>query len=119
NSTGFQRRAIHEDRIELNVPVSIEMRSHTRVEYRLILELDNRVLTRIQRRTAFFKNAPAPVESALHSILTDCFEFGRDVPRAAVDHKGDTVHEKSIDGRQGQGISKSDDSCTSNPKSET
>src|SRR5437868_1328724 len=76
NSTGFQRRAIHEDRIELNVPVSIEMRSHTRVEYRLILELDNRVLTRIQRRTAFFKNAPAPVESALHSILTDCFEFG-------------------------------------------
>ena len=87
HSSSLQRPAVHNDRVELNLPIAIQMRPDSRVKCRIVFENHNRRFDRIERRAALRQNRPARLERAPATITAILNRNVGDIPRAAVNDK--------------------------------
>ena len=69
--SGFQRCAIHDDRIELHLAVQVQVRAESGVKRRIVLQNDDGGLHRIDRRAARSQNFPAIFQRATNAGSTD------------------------------------------------
>jgi len=81
---GFQGLAVHYDRVELNVAISIQVRAEARVKRGIVFEDDNGAFHCVDRATGLGQNFPACFESATNSraAVRNCFV--RNIPCATV-----------------------------------
>jgi len=88
HGAGFERGAIHQNGIELNLAIAIQMRADACIERGIILEENNGRFDGVNRLAARTENLPTCFEGgadALPAVL-DCFV--RYVPGAAVNDEG-------------------------------
>ena len=88
DSTGFKGLAIHDDGIELDAAVAIQVRAKPRVKWRRVFELDDGGLDGVQRTAGGGENAPAGFQCAPTTFTTFGDDFGRDIPCTTVNDKG-------------------------------
>src|SRR5439155_24998020 len=96
DGAGFQRAAIHENGVHLNVAITIEVRADTRIEGWIVLELHDCLLTCIQRGAPISENIPSSIQTRQNSILARLFKFGRNRPGATVNDECNVFHKESI-----------------------
>src|SRR5581483_465515 len=83
-----QRVAIHHDRVELNVPVAIQMRAGAGVEDRIVLEHHDRRRYGVDGPAALLEDRPAAIERPLATAAARGHRVLGDVPSAAVNDEG-------------------------------
>jgi hypothetical protein len=87
DGAGLERDAVHQDRIELNPAVAIQMRAVACVEQGIVLERDNCSLHRVNRSIASRQHLPSGFErlaNAAQTIISDIF---REVSGAAMNNE--------------------------------
>jgi hypothetical protein len=84
----FQRRAVHEDRVELDLAVGIKMRAEARVESGIVFQNYDAGFDGVNRGAAGRENFPSGFERALHAGAAVFDGFVGDVPSAAVNDQG-------------------------------
>lgn len=85
---GFQRVAIHQDRVELHVAFAIQVRAISGVERGVVFQNHNSGFDGVNRGAAGGKNFPSGFERALDSGAAGFHRFVGDVPGAAVNDQG-------------------------------
>src|SRR5580692_10963542 len=86
--SGFQRAAVHEDGVELDVAVEIQVRAEASVESGIVFQNYDGGSDRINRGAAGGENFPSGFERALNSGAAIFDRFVGDIPGAAVDDQG-------------------------------
>ena len=82
---GLQGGAIHNDGIELDVALAVQVRTHTRVEDRVFFQDNDRCFDGIDRSAASRKNFPAGFEGPAATFAARNNRGVRNIPCAAVD----------------------------------
>ena len=89
---GFEGRAIHQDRVELGLAVSMEIRAVSGIKSRIVFQQHNDSLACIQRGAAGFQYRPTGGEGPRHAIPRSLFHSRAQGPGAAVHDESDGLH---------------------------
>src|ERR1700733_14891702 len=96
NGAGLERSAFHKDGVELHLSVTIEIRSETGVEYRIVFEFDDRLLAGVDCGTAALQHLPSSIKRSPHSVFTGFPEILRNIPCSSVNGQRNIAHPMSI-----------------------
>src|SRR5262249_14352791 len=81
---GLERDAIHENGIELNFTVSIEMGTNAGMEHWFVFQFNDRLLAGVESGAAGFENRPTSIEGSFNSRPARGFEIRGNIPGSAM-----------------------------------
>src|SRR5262249_1831044 len=87
DAASAQRRAIHNESVQLNLPVMVEEAASPGVEGLIIFHHHDRFFHGVQRRTAFGQRAPTRSNCIAHSAQVRAHHVIWNCPGAAMDYK--------------------------------
>src|SRR5580698_7953861 len=87
HAAGAQRRAIHDEGVELYLAIAIKKAAATCIESVVVFHDDNRFLDCVERRAAAFEHAPSRSQRVIHAMEVRLDHVIRHGPRPAMNHQ--------------------------------